>query len=67
MANDPTAKDGVPATADWRELAQRIQKETDSEKMIELVQALIDKFDEEKGQKNLPRSADSKSPRSPGA
>ena len=47
MANDPKANDGIPIAGDWRELAQRIQKETDSQKMIELVQQLINKFDEE--------------------
>jgi hypothetical protein len=67
MANDPKANDGVSITGDWRELAQRIQNEADPQKMIELVQQLIDRFDEEKVQKNLPRSADSKSSGSPEA
>jgi hypothetical protein len=33
---------------DWRELAQRVQLETDSNKMVKLVEQLIQKFDEEK-------------------
>ena len=33
---------------DWRELAQRVQLEGDSDKMIKLVEQLIQKFDEEK-------------------
>lgn len=32
----------------WRDLAHRIQQETDSGVMLELVQQLIDKLDEEK-------------------
>ena len=67
MANDPKANDGVPSTTDWRQLAQRIQTEADPQKMIELVQQLIEHFDEEKLQKNLSRSADSKSSNSPEA
>lgn len=67
MENDPKTDDGVPITGDWRELAHRIQEEADPQKMIELVQQLVDKFDEEKLQKNLPCSADSKSSGSPDA
>lgn len=67
MGNDPRAKDGVPITGEWREVAQQIQKEADPQKMIELVQQLIDKFDEEKLQRNLPRFADSRSSGSPDA
>jgi hypothetical protein len=66
MANDETpGKNGGGDTADWRELAQRIEKEDDSGKMIELVQQLIDKLDEEKLPKTLPRSAEPKSVGSP--
>ena len=36
----------------WRELAQRAQRETDANKMVELVEQLIEKFNEEKLQKN---------------
>lgn len=46
------AKDGNPAhdgaSADWRELARRIQLETDSGVMLELVEQLITKLDQEK-------------------
>jgi len=47
------AEDGIPTDADWRDLAKRIQEEADPQKMIELVQQLIAKFDEEKIRKNL--------------
>jgi|SRR6266403_5714540 len=46
-------KDNLPNPEDWRELAQRIQEETDPEKMIDLVRELIAKFDEEKLRKSL--------------
>jgi hypothetical protein len=46
-------KDNLPEPEGWRELAERIQQETDPEKMIELVRELIAKFDEEKLRKNL--------------
>lgn len=36
---------------DWRALAQLVQTETDSTKMIELVQQMIEKFDEEEDRK----------------
>jgi hypothetical protein len=39
--------------ADWRELAQRIQEENDSEKIVELARKLIAKFDEEAQRKRL--------------
>jgi len=43
---------------DWRALAQRVQVETDSGKMINLVQQLIEKIDEEKLRENgIKRSA----------
>lgn len=38
----------VTGSEDWRELARRIQQETDSGVMLELVQQLIDKLDEDK-------------------
>jgi hypothetical protein len=40
-------------TADWRELARRIQKEEDPEKVFELVQQLIVKFNEERRRQGL--------------
>ena len=42
------AKDGDASSEDWRELAQRIQRETDSVVMMDLVQQLIIKLDEQK-------------------
>jgi hypothetical protein len=36
---------------DWRALAQLVQTETDSTKMIDLVQQMIEKFDEEEDRK----------------
>jgi hypothetical protein len=36
---------------DLRELARRIQEETDTNKMIELVQQLIARFDESRSQR----------------
>ena len=45
--------DKEATTADWRELARRIQKEEDPEKVFELVQQLIVKFNEERQRKGL--------------
>lgn len=39
------------ASGDWRALAQRIQHETDSSVIVDLVQQLIAKLDEEKSRK----------------
>ena len=41
----------VSTFEDWREVALRIQGETDSEKVLELAQELIEKYDEEKTQR----------------
>jgi hypothetical protein len=41
----------VSSAGDWREVAQRVGGETDSEKVLELVQELIEKYDEEKTRK----------------
>ena len=38
--------------SEWRDLAQQVQREADSDKMIHLVQRLIEKFDEEKLRKS---------------
>ncbi len=38
---------------DWRELARRIQKENDSEKMMELVHELLAKLAEQKLRRSL--------------
>ena len=45
--------DKEATTADWRELARRIQKEETPEKVFELVQQLIVKFNEESRRKGL--------------
>ena len=42
---------------DWRDLAQQVQRETDGDKMIHLVQRLIEKFDEEKLRKAAQQAA----------
>ena len=49
----PMADDKLPKPEDWHELAQRIQVETDPDKMIELVRELIARFDEQKLRKSL--------------
>jgi hypothetical protein len=51
------------ATAtEWRELARRIQKEEDPEKVFELVQQLIAKFNEERRRKGLATTRKTESP-----
>ena len=50
-------------TADWRELARRIQKEEDPERVFELVQQLIVKFNEERRRKSLSTTRKSEDPR----
>jgi hypothetical protein len=50
---DSKANDGQQTNGDWRELALRVQRETDPNKMIELAQQLVAKLDEEKARKNL--------------
>jgi hypothetical protein len=49
LPDKDTAADG--ASADWRELARRIQQETDSGVMLDLVQELITKLDEQNSRK----------------
>lgn len=56
---NPTS-DGVPSQDDWRDVARMIQQETDPQKMVELVQKLITRFDDEKSRKSPRASADSK-------
>jgi len=48
------ANDGVPLDGNWRELARQVQLENDPNKILDLVQQLITKFDEEKSRKNSP-------------
>ena len=54
--------DKEATTADWRELARRIQKEDDPEKVFELVQQLIDKFNEERRRTGLSATRKLESP-----
>ena len=54
--------DKEATTADWRELARRIQKEEDPEKVFELVQQLIVKFNEERRRKGLSTTRKLESP-----
>jgi hypothetical protein len=42
----------VSTPGDWREVAQRVQGETDSDKMLKLIHELIEKYDEGKTQKS---------------
>ena len=44
--------DCLPHHEDWRDIARRVQVETDSRKMVRLVQELIEKLEEEKLRKN---------------
>ena len=55
--------DKEATTADWRELARRIQKEEDPEKVFELVQHLIAQFNEERRRKGLSTAQKSEDPR----
>lgn len=55
--------DKEATAADWRELARRIQKEEDPEKVFELVQQLLVKFNEERRRKNLSTIRKSEDPR----
>lgn len=53
---NPKENDGDQTKGDWRELALRVQQETDPKKMIELTVQLIAKLDEKKDGKNqLPK------------
>jgi hypothetical protein len=58
--NQIPKSDGVQTLDDWRELARLIQTETDPHKMVELVQKLITRFDDEKLLKSPQARADSK-------
>ena len=48
------ADDAVPSDGNWRDLARQIQEEKDPAKMIDLVEQLIAKFDEEKLRESSP-------------
>jgi len=58
--NRPPGVDGAPSKHDWRELARLVQKEQDPQKMVELVQALIDQFDNDRSRGELKKERDSK-------
>ena len=49
-------ENGETMQEDWRDLARQIQEETDTHKLVSLVQELIGKFDEEKLRKSPPRA-----------
>ena len=49
--------DAFSAAQDWREVARRIQVETDPNKMMTMVERLLEKFDEEKRRKGPQRCA----------
>ena len=57
--NRRTGVDGPPSKHDWRELARLVQKEQDPQKMVELVQALIDQFDKDRSRRQLKKETDS--------
>ncbi len=61
MENDgkPTT-DGKLNPEHWRELARRIQQEMDPNKMIDLVQELLARFDEERLKKSLKPSRETR-------
>lgn len=50
--------DGTPSIADWRELARRVQYETDPQKLSALVQQLITAIDREKSPQLPIRASD---------
>jgi hypothetical protein len=54
-----TRDEPTSAQCDWREVAQRVQKEQDPEKMIGLVQQLIETFDKEKLRGRIPATRES--------
>jgi hypothetical protein len=47
---------------DWRELARQIQAEKNPQKMIELVQQLIAKYEEQQARKSPPSKAETPKP-----
>jgi hypothetical protein len=59
---DSKEKDGERTNGDWRDLALRVQQETDPKKMIELAQQLVDKLDEKKARRNLLPKQQTESP-----
>jgi hypothetical protein len=47
----------LPTAGDWRDLARRVQDEKDPDKMVELAQQLVAKFDEEQRKTMVSRKA----------
>jgi hypothetical protein len=47
----------LPAPGDWRDLARQVQDEKDPDKMVELVQQLVAKYDEELRKTRVHRTA----------
>jgi len=62
---DSKENDGQQPEGDWRELALRVQQETDPKKMIELALQLIDNLDEHRAGKGLLPKPRSESPERP--
>jgi hypothetical protein len=62
---DSKENDGQQPEGDWRELAFRVQQETDPKKMIELAMQLIANLDEQRAGKNLLPKPRSESPERP--
>jgi len=56
------ANDGELTNGDWREVAIRLEQETDPQKMMELAKQLIAKLDEETAQR---KSVANRRPSSP--
>ncbi|PYX59108.1 MAG: hypothetical protein DMG73_09375 [Acidobacteria bacterium] len=56
------ANDGEATNGDWRELAHRLEQETDPRKMTELAEQLIAKLDEERARR---KSVADRRPNSP--
>lgn len=69
MSNDGTRKNPSPAPS-WREIAEKASKETDSNKLSELVAQLSAKLEEERREKKaftlpLPPKSDGQPPNEP--
>jgi hypothetical protein len=61
-SDEPSAasSEDVPTHAEWRQLAQRIQQETDPERVFVLVRELIALFDDEQLRNCLRRPPEEK-------
>jgi hypothetical protein len=54
-------QDGTSPQDRWRDVAQKVQREQDPKRMIQLVEQLIATFDEEERGKRLPLTGDGRS------